>query len=237
LSSGSKKRPRGRKPPTSRATEPRPPELVEWQVAVLHSVAATSLADEAVFGGGAALAVRHLHHRTSEDLDFFFRREIEPADLRALKRDLVRAGFELEEEAHGPRRSLVLLREGEEVGRVDFAFYPYDPIGRRERWRGLAVESFIDMAVNKLQAVLTRFQARDFVDLYFLLREGPERDLDRLLDLVRAKFDAGADRLALANRILLARNIAELPAMLRPLSLAELLAFCEEKAREVARTG
>jgi hypothetical protein len=39
------------------------------------------------------------------------------------------------------------------------------------------VESLQDMTVNKLQAVLTRNQPRDFVDIYFLLREGPLREL------------------------------------------------------------
>lgn len=38
-------------------------------------------------------------------------------------------------------------------------------------------------------AVLTRNQPRDFVDLYFLLREGLCEILDQLLELVRAKFD------------------------------------------------
>jgi hypothetical protein len=93
------------------------------------------------------------------------------------------------------------------------------------------------MTVNKMQALLTRFRPRDFVDLYFLLREGPELDLDRLLDFVRAKFDAGADRLALAQRMLLASQIDELPAMLRPVTHDELVAFFEAQARGLVRRG
>ena len=95
----------------------------------------------------------------------------------------------------------------------------------------MRVESLVDMTVNKVQAILTRFQPRDFVDLYFLLREGPEKDLARILGLVRAKFDAGAHPLALARRLVMAREIAELPKMLRPVSLAEIVDFCEAQAR------
>src|SRR5262249_7492199 len=112
-----------------------------------------------------------------------------------------------------------------------------DPIARRERWRGLVVESLLDMTVNKIQALITRFRPRDFVDLYFLLREGPEQDLDRLLDFVRAKFDAGADRLALAQSMLRVSAIDEFPAMLRPVTRDEIFAFFEAQARALVRRG
>jgi hypothetical protein len=128
-----------------------------------------------------------------------------------------------------------LLRRAKPIGRVDFAFYPFEPVGRRTKWRGLTVESLEDMTVNKLQAVLTRFQPRDFVDLYFLLREGPIRDLAKLLLLVRAKFDAGPHPLGLAARLLLVRELKELPKMRRPLKYAEMVRFFEERAREIAR--
>jgi predicted nucleotidyltransferase component of viral defense system len=225
LSSGSGK------PPAS------PPELADWQFEALDAVKRSPLARELVFGGGAALAAAYLHHRLSADLDFFSMREIEPAELRPVIRSLTRKGTAVEQRSIGPRRSLVLLHEENEFGRIDFAYYPYDPIDRRPRWHGLQLESLIDMTVNKVQAVLTRFQARDFVDLYFLLREGPEKDLERLLDFVRAKFDVGADRLALAERFLMARDITELPRMLRPVEIAELVAFFDEQARVLVRKG
>jgi hypothetical protein len=58
-----------------------------------------------------------------------------------------------------------------------------------------------------------------------------------LLDLVRAKFDTGADRLALAQRMLLASGIDELPAMIRPVTRDELVAFFEAQARTLVRRG
>ena len=191
---------------------------------------------ELVFGGGAALAALHLHHRTSEDLDFFSMRELEPGELSPLAVSLKTATMTTELEVVGPRTSLILLGRSRPVGRIDFAFYPFDPVGRRRTWRGLSVESLEDMTVNKLQAVLTRNQPRDFVDLYFLLREGPLRDLDKILDLVRAKFDVGPHRLGLAARLLLAGEIQELPRMIRPVTIAELTRFFEERARELARS-
>ena len=225
MSSGSKRRPGA------------PPELLGWQVDLLATVARSRLGASLVFGGGAALAAVYLHHRLSEDLDFFLEREVEPADLRPITRALTRQGISVDQNVLGPRRSLVLSRNGRELGKVDLAYYPYAPIGRRPLWSRLRVESLIDMAVNKVQAALTRTQARDLVDLYFLLQEGPERDLDRLLDLVRAKFDAGGDRLALASRLLMVREIRELPRLLRPVTREALVAFFEDRARQLVRRG
>lgn len=220
----------------SKNTDARPPELSAWQHRALAKVAASPIGRELVFGGGAALSVLHLHHRTSEDLDFFLSRELEPAELAPLAASLETASLKTEIDVVGPRTSLLLMRGSKPVGRIDFAFYPFDPVGRRTRWRGLTVESLQDMTVNKLQAVLTRNQPRDFVDLYFLLREGPLRDLDQLLDLVRAKFDVGPHRLGLAARLLLACEVKELPRMIRPVMLRDVVAFFEERARDLARS-
>jgi predicted nucleotidyltransferase component of viral defense system len=188
-----------------------------------------------VFGGGAALAALHLHHRKSEDLDFFITRELEPGELATLAARLRKGTMTTDVEVVGPRTSLLLLRGTKYVGRIDFAYYPFEPVGRRTTWRGLTVESLEDMSVNKLQAILTRNQPRDFVDLYFLLREGPLRDLDELLGYVRAKFDVGSHRLGLAARLLLIREVKELPKLLRRVSLKELIAFFEGKARELGQ--
>lgn len=82
----------------------------------------------------------------------------------------------------------MLRRASGPFGRIDFAYYPFDPIGRRTSWRGLAVESLLDMTVNKVQAILTRQQPRDFVDLY-----------------------VGAHPMGLAARLLLVHDVRECP--------------------------
>ena len=237
LPSGSKKpkRTAGRRLRTTRRKAQS--DLTGWQAKALRAIRTSALAPELVFGGGAALSSVFLHHRLSEDLDFFLRRQLEPADLASLKRTLVRHGNTVDEHANGPVHSLVLTRGSKTIGKIDFALYPYDPLDPPLDWQGMRVESLLDMTVNKVQAILTRFQPRDFVDLYFMLREGPVEDLDRLLELVRKKFESGADRLALANRLLAARSIEDLPRMLRKVDLESLREFFFEKARELVRRG
>ena len=202
----------------------------------MRKIAASPLAREAVFGGGAALAALDLHHRRSEDLDFFLSRELEMSEVARVAASLALRSTKTELEVVGPRTSIVLVKGAKYIGRIDFAFYPFEPVAKRRRWRDLTVESLEDMAVNKLQAVLTRYQPRDFVDLYFLLREGPLRDLDALLSLVRAKFDVGPHRLGLAGRLLLVHDIRELPRMIRPVGLKQLIVFFEKLSRTLIRS-
>lgn len=104
-----------------------PRELRSWQSRVLAAVAAMPLAREATFGGRAALSVAYLHHRRSEDLDFFLQREPTAEDLVPLASVARGLGFRAETRPLAVRQALVLLKGGTEVGHIDVAFYPYIP--------------------------------------------------------------------------------------------------------------
>jgi hypothetical protein len=201
----------------------------------LAALAKTSLAKDPVFGGATALSVLYLHHRRSDDIELFLGRMPSPADETAAARAIRSVGLEVESRALDLRRTLTVLQRGREIGHVDLAYYPYEPIGRRTTWQGLRVESLLDLTVDKLQALLTRARERDFVDIYFLLREGPERDLDRLLGYVRAKFEVGPAPATMAERFLAAESLTELSEMIRKVSKRQLASFFEELARKLVR--
>jgi hypothetical protein len=57
----------------------------------------------------------------------------------------------------------------------------------------------------------------------------------RLLDLVRAKFDVGAHPMGLAARLLLVNDLRDLPRLIRPVTLPQLVEFFEARARELTR--
>ncbi|HEY8078203.1 MAG TPA: nucleotidyl transferase AbiEii/AbiGii toxin family protein [Labilithrix sp.] len=210
-------------------------DLRPWQERVLRVIAGSALSRELTFGGGAALSAVHLHHRSSEDLDFFLQRPLQGTEATLVGRSLVTGAVRADIEIVFPRTTFILRSKNAITGRVDFSYYPFEAIARPTTWHGLRVESLLDMTVNKVQAVLTRQQPRDLVDLFFLLREGPERDLLRLLDRVRAKFDVGAHPMGLAARLLLVHEIRELPRMIRRVTVDELERFFEARARELLR--
>lgn len=134
----------------SRRGAGQPPELAPWQVRAIEIVASSRLCSEVVFGGGAALAAVHLHHRKSADVDFFVDRELPADELRPVARAVATNRIAVDIEVVPPRATLVLRQPSGVVGGIDFAYYPYDPVDRRTRWRGLTVESLLDMTVNKL---------------------------------------------------------------------------------------
>jgi hypothetical protein len=86
-------------------------------------VAASGLARELVFGGGAAPAALHLHHRTSLNVDFFATRQVGLDELTPLTRTLVTRSTAVHVEVAGLRTSLVLRRRSAELGRIDFAYH------------------------------------------------------------------------------------------------------------------
>ena len=103
------------------------------------------------------------------------------------------------------------------------------------KWRGLLVDSFTDMTVDKTQALLSRGRDRDFVDFLFLIEEGPLRDIDRLLSFVRAKFGLGFHRYTLAERLVTVAKVVDMPEMIRPLTLEELQVRLTALARSILR--
>jgi hypothetical protein len=162
-------------------------------------------------------------------------REATLEDVTPVVRAARKAGFSAELQSPPLRQTVVLRKGRREVGHVDIANYPYDPIGKRTTWRGWQVDSLVDFAVNKVQAVMTRARDRDFVDLYFLLREGPEPEFDRLLALARAKFDVGPSALTAAQQLMRVDALVDLPQVIRPIRLQDLKEFFVNLARAIVR--
>lgn len=94
----------------------------------------------------------------------------------------------------------------------------------------------LEQEVAKLLELLSRNSVNSNKPLYFLLPEGPLRDLDALLDLVRAKFDVGPHRLGLAAAARVGARLSELSRMIRPVTLKAMAKFFEELAQDLIRS-
>ncbi|MBI3559373.1 nucleotidyl transferase AbiEii/AbiGii toxin family protein [Candidatus Gottesmanbacteria bacterium] len=117
--------------------------------------------------------------------------------------------------------------------KVDFGYYPYELLEKRREDNGLLVDSFKDIAVNKLLTINQRTSIKDFVDLYFLL----QKDFT-VWDLIygkEAKFKMETDILLLAEDFLKVEDFETLPRMIKPLTLEELKNFFRNKAKELGR--
>ena len=120
-----------------------------------------------VLAGGTALALQ-LGHRISEDLDFF---SAAPFSTDALYREL-----------EGRRLSPSVLQEAEGTltvnaagVKVSFFHHPYPFVGKLLHFGGSPLASTTDIASMKAIAVSQRGARRDFIDLFFILRDTPFR--------------------------------------------------------------
>ena len=87
----------------------------------------------------------------------------------------------------------------------------------------IVVDSIENIGANKLTAILGRTEAKDFVDLYFILQAGYE--FEDLLAKAREK-DLGLQPFFMAGTLLQVRRLHILPTTTTPpLALAELQAF------------
>lgn len=149
----------------------------------------------------------HFGHRTSLDLDLFGKWEPKPPLELALSKcagRVVKAG--------GDERLQFFSADGI---KIDCVTYPYDWLKPAVDAEGLRIAAVEDIAAMKIAAATNRGTRKDFVDIYFILRQYP---LDVILDWYAAKYPDG--NLYLVLRSLVYFDDAEMepmPNVLEPL--------------------
>ncbi len=124
--------------------------------------------------GGTALSRFYYDHHYSDDLDFFFRGDAFSRDeffvaYRAVVARLARS-FRVEVTIDGELFKRLFVRRGEIELKIEFIFENYPHIGEYEAKSGYLVDSRENLATNKITAVQDLKTVKDFVDLYFLLK-------------------------------------------------------------------
>jgi len=125
--------------------------------------------------GGTALATFFLKHRRSNDLDFFTNTEelIVPFSQK-LGASLRKEGLKVER-LRG-LQSFVELSVGSDSDSsvIHFALdspFRFEQPSSSEEIPGIKIDSLVDIATNKLLALFGRAALRDFIDVYFLVKE------------------------------------------------------------------
>jgi Nucleotidyl transferase AbiEii toxin, Type IV TA system len=130
--------------------------------------------------GGTALAAYHLHHRESEDLDFF---ADAPLDARHwgefVQSRMKDAGIELTPSGvpnMGMARYVATNPEmpAQQV-KIDLVQEsPFKLAPLEMTAEGVWIGSYRDMCASKLGAILNRFEVRDHLDLHVVLNPGDD---------------------------------------------------------------
>lgn len=206
----------------------------EQQQIILDEVRKNSyLTSYFYFTGGTALSLFYLHHRYSEDLDFFTSERFDNQTILTLvQKWSERCGFTFNSRFSEVVYVFELTFEHNIPLKVDFAYYPYKRIEKGMIKDGIGVDSLIDIAVNKLLKISQRTDVKDFVDLYFLLEEFSIWDL---MEGVRVKFNMKLDPYITASYFLKVNDFSFLPRMIKPLELETLKKFFIERAKEIGK--
>lgn len=185
------------------------------------------------FTGGTALSSVYLHHRLSEDLDFFSVEKFDPlAILNLVTQWSEIHNFKVTSQELEVVRIFILEFEDKEKLKVDFGYYPYNRLEKGQNIDSFNVDSLLDIGVNKLQTIHQRTDVKDFVDLYFLLREFTVWDL---MEGVRVKFKTELEPYTVAADYLKVDSFEYLPTMLTPLDLTTLQKFFQNGAVKLSK--
>ncbi len=140
---------------------------------VVQKIQGATFLQQFYLSGGTALAL-HLGHRESEDLDFFTPETFDPQHLQS---EVQRFGqLESVEIAEGTLNTFL------DTVKLQFLHYPYPLLETTIYWEGLSLSSIIDVACTKIITISMRGSKKDFVDLYFLLKQYSLYELFEKLD-------------------------------------------------------
>lgn len=218
--------------------------LTPLQEQVLTALCTHGLPDRGYYlTGGTALSSFYLQHRYSDDLDLFTRKsESLRQDFERFRDLLTSLNFVADSQSLTDAYMRVFIRtEGQEDSglKVEFARDVPPRMAPPELHGQIIVDSFEDIAVNKVCAILSRqpSEPKDFCDLFFILTES-RYELEYLLSRAREKkaaFDATEGTLAFAVNLLAVKEFQILPRMIKPLSLQRLCDFFVPRAEALIR--
>lgn len=194
--------------------------------------------DKFYLTGGTALAEYYLHHRLSEDLDFFSEEEFEIFPIQVfLKKNQKILGFKkMQFNIAFNRNMFFLFFPKNYILKVEFTYFPFKPSSRFKIINGLFVDSLLDIAVNKLFTIYQNPRSRDFIDLYIILKQEKWHIAD-LYKKAKIKFDWHVDPIKLADQFIKVKKLLKVdyPKMLIDLSWDKMEEFFLAEAKKLKK--
>lgn len=197
--------------------------------------------------GGTALSAFYLHHRYSDDLDLFTRKQDRLDEDFGHFLDLVPSfGLTISSKTVSADYLKFFVSEegsGQEELKIEFARDVPAQMATSVIREGVVVDSFEDIATNKICAILSRqpSEPKDFYDLYFILKNS-HFTLDYLISRAREKealLDTEDGVLLFAANLLSVQNLQMMrelePRLIKPVPAEELSKFLLPLASELSQ--
>lgn len=177
-----------------------------------------SICDYFYLTGGTALAEFYLHHRLSEDLDFFAEDVFDPIDVSTLLKKIGSiAGIVNVRAEQSFNRNLFFLELENDTIKTEFTYFPFSRIEKKQKIGDLYIDSLLDIAVNKVFTIYQKPRSRDFIDLYCILQKEATWTIGDLAAKAQIKFDHYLDPLQLGSQFVRVTDLLDYPTMITPL--------------------
>ena len=190
--------------------------------------------------GGTALAEFYFQHRLSEDIDLFSNKEVNVAAVEAfLQGASSKLGISkiIKQNFLGLYTYQLKYKNGATL-KVDFNYYPFPKIEEGIYFGKLQVSSLYDIAVNKIHTIASRTRARDYIDMFFIIKNSDVpiyKYLEKLRLDSKAKFDWPLENKNLVAAFLKVKDLKneDFPNMLVSFDKTEMEKFFLELAKSL----
>lgn len=194
----------------------------------------TQFASKFYLTGGTALSRFYLNHRESVDLDLFTNDKL--VDFASLNLVIGQIARELNlkiisQITTNSYLQFIFEDQNNENLKIDLVKDVGIQLGQTEKRGKVVIDSLENIAVNKVLAVFGRTDAKDFVDLYFLL-ERKNFVLEDLIEKAKKK-DVGLSEFYLAGAIANFKNVSIWPKMLVELNKNDLKKFYNKISTDI----
>src|SRR3989338_6144620 len=200
--------------------------LTRLQSKFLQAFFQTYLKKDFFLSGGTALSAFYLQHRVSDDIDLFT--VSQSVEMNAVTAEVLKIIHRLEGKINNQVSTVTYIQfificAGEKL-KVDVIKGTPVHFGKTQEVNNITVDSLENIAVGKLLALYGRAEAKDFVDLYFLLEIEKKIDFKILFNLAKKK-DAGLSEFYLAGMMSKIEEIKYFPKTIRPVNEDKLRIF------------
>lgn len=194
------------------------------------------ICDNFYLTGGTALAEFYLCHRFSEDLDFFSEQEFDPSEIFSFLKSIQKSASikKIDLEQSFNRNLFFLHLSGGDIVKTEFTFFPFPRIEKKKHQNKLFIDSLVDIAVNKIFTIYQKPRARDFIDLYFIIKQEGWA-IEELVKKAKIKFDWHIDPIQLGSRFLQAITVKDYPRLIKEINHKMWQAFFIEEAKKIEK--
>jgi len=205
--------------------------LSDLQKEFLHFFKRAELSRSFWLSGGTALSAFYLEHRYSEDLDLFSAKSIPAYEIEALLRSWNRIE-KIHRSRAFERNIYTIYTLDKKILKIEFVRYPLRLLYPLLDIEGIKVESFVDIIVNKLCSIADRSDPKDYVDVYFGIKQGG-LSLKELLELAQKKCEiSGIDHI-LKNQLLQIPEGAKGLSLIKEVDPREMERFFLKSVKEI----